>query len=154
VRCPHTHMCAYMLSEAGAVACCGWLAVYKKLSSSNCAIASESKLGGSSSLSSLQISESSSSPEMGAETTVANGRTAPPRSLRRCRVGGFGPSAIDLTTGAHQLALVLVPCQAAEPTLTYLRPPEHGLMARTGAPGALRDRFVGGFGSRTVDSGS
>jgi hypothetical protein len=67
VRCPHTHMCVYMLSGAGAVAFCGWLAacVYKKLSSSNCAIASESKLGGSSSLSSLQISESSSSPEMG-----------------------------------------------------------------------------------------
>ena len=49
VHSPHTHMCAYMLSEAGAVACCGWLAacVYKKLSSSNYAIVSESKLGGS-----------------------------------------------------------------------------------------------------------
>jgi hypothetical protein len=42
----------------------------------------------------------------------------------------------------------------AEPTLTKLRPPEHGSMARTGAPGASRDRGVGGFGSKTVDSGS
>ena len=60
----------------------------------------------------------------------------------------------DLTIGAHQLVLVLVPCQAAEPTLTNLRPPEHGSMARTGAPGALHDRCVGGFGSKTVDSDS
>jgi hypothetical protein len=82
------------------------------------------------------------------------GRTAPPWSLRRCRVGDFGPSFDDLTIGAHQLALILVPCQAAEPTPTNLRPPEHGSMARTGAPGALRDRCVGGFGSKTVDSGS
>jgi hypothetical protein len=67
--------------------------------------------------------------------------------------GGIWPFG-DLTTGAHQLALVLVPCQAAEPTLTNLRPPEHGSMARTGAPGAPRDRRVGGFGSKTVESDS
>ena len=67
--------------------------------------------------------------------------------------GGIRPFG-DLTIGAHQLVLVLVPCQAAEPTLTNLRPPEYGSMARTGAPGAPRDRRVGGFGSKTVDSGS
>jgi hypothetical protein len=67
--------------------------------------------------------------------------------------GGIWPFG-DLTIDAHQLALVLVPCQAVEPTLANLRPPEHGSMARTGAPGALRDRRVVGFGSETVDSGS
>jgi hypothetical protein len=67
--------------------------------------------------------------------------------------GGIWPFG-DLTTGAHQLALALVPCQAAEPTLANLRPPEYGSMARTGAPCALRGRRVGGFGSKTVDSGS
>jgi hypothetical protein len=29
-----------------------------------------------------------------AQVECVTGRTAPPRSLRRCRVGGFGPSAI------------------------------------------------------------
>jgi hypothetical protein len=61
--------------------------------------------------------------------------------------GGIWPFG-DLMTGAHQLALVLVPCQAAEPTPTNLRPPEHGSMARTGAPGAPRGRHVGGFGRK------
>jgi hypothetical protein len=46
-------------------------------------------------------------------------------------------------------SLVLAPCQAAGPTLTNLRPLEHGSMARTGAPGAPRDRRVGGFESKT-----
>jgi hypothetical protein len=67
--------------------------------------------------------------------------------------GGIWPFG-DLTIGAHQLALVLVPCQAAELTLANLRLPEHGSMAGTGALGAPRDRRVGGFGSKTVDTGS
>jgi hypothetical protein len=41
--------------------------------------------------------------------------------------GGIRPFG-DLTTGAHQLALVLVPCQTAELTLANLRLPEHGSM--------------------------
>jgi hypothetical protein len=80
-----------------------------------------------------------------AQVGCVAGRTAPPRSLRRCCVGGIWPFS-DLTIGAYQLALVLVPCQAPEPALTNLRPLEHGSMARTGAPGAPRDRRVGGFG--------
>jgi hypothetical protein len=65
--------------------------------------------------------------------------------------GGIWPFG-DLTTGTHQLALVLVSCQAAEPTFANLRLPEHGSMARTGAPGALRDRRGwGGGGSKTVE---
>jgi hypothetical protein len=35
--------------------------------------------------------------------------------------GGIWPFG-DLTIGAHQLVLVLVPCQAGEPTLTNLQP--------------------------------
>jgi hypothetical protein len=46
-------------------------------------------------------------------------------------------------------SLVLAPCQAAGPALTNLRPLEHVSMARTGAPGAPRDRRVGGFESKT-----
>jgi hypothetical protein len=77
----------------------------------------------------------------------------PPR-FAEVPCGGIWPFG-DLTTGAHQLALVLVPCQAAELTPANLRLPEHGgSMAGTGAPGAPRDRRVGGFGSKTVDSGS
>jgi hypothetical protein len=76
------------------------------------------------------------------------------RSAGVCRVGGFGPLAIQRLAriswrsrsgalprcGAHSH-------QSATPT-------EHGSMARTGAPGALRGRRVGGFGSKTVDSDS
>jgi hypothetical protein len=60
--------------------------------------------------------------------------------------GGIWPFG-DLTTGAHQLALVLVPCQAAELTPANLRSatPRARVDGKnrctTGAP---RDRRVGG----------
>jgi hypothetical protein len=54
----------------------------------------------------------------------------------------------------YQLVLVEVPCRAEELTPANPRLPEHVSMARTGVPGATRDRRVGGFGSKTVDSGS
>jgi hypothetical protein len=84
---------------------------------------------------------------------VSNGSYCTSAVAPQVSCGGIWPFG-DLPIGAHQLALVLVPCQGAEPTPTNLRHPEHGSMARTGAPGALRVRCVGGFGSKTVDSGS
>jgi hypothetical protein len=42
-----------------------------------------------------------------AQVGCVTGCTAPPWSLRRCRVGGFARPFGDSTTGAHQLALVL-----------------------------------------------
>jgi hypothetical protein len=57
-----------------------------------------------------------------AQVECMTGRNAPPRSFRRCRVGGVWPFG-DLTIGAHQLALVLVLCQAAEPTPTTIYDP-------------------------------
>jgi hypothetical protein len=62
-----------------------------------------------------------------------SGPGLPERGWDTRGLGGIWPFG-DLTIGAHQLALVLVPCQAAEPTLANLRPPEHGSVARTGAP--------------------
>jgi hypothetical protein len=44
--------------------------------------------------------------------------------------GGIWPFG-DLATGAHQLALVLVPCQAAAPALTDLRPPDVTIFSRS-----------------------